>query len=115
MCMSNQQVSLWCVFVDAPGSLHTFPQNGSRMSQAFQDWVKHIKLRVHVCTCSFVKVGAMVFLCHDINDIFMEGAKMARYADPWVAANRAVCGFHAVLVCIAHLLLPSVRHPLSLL
>ncbi len=30
---------------------------------------------------SFVKVGAMVFLCHDINDIFMEGAKMARYAD----------------------------------
>ena len=31
--------------------------------------------------CSFVKVGAMVFLCHDINDIFMEGAKMARYAD----------------------------------
>ncbi|CAL5229488.1 g12821 [Coccomyxa viridis] len=30
---------------------------------------------------NFVKVGAMVFLCHDINDIFMEGAKMARYAD----------------------------------
>ena len=23
----------------------------------------------------------MVFLCHDLNDIFMEGAKMARYAD----------------------------------
>ncbi len=23
----------------------------------------------------------MVFLCHDINDIFMEGAKMARYAE----------------------------------
>ncbi|CAL8465112.1 g4647 [Coccomyxa elongata] len=30
---------------------------------------------------NFVKVGAMVFLCHDINDIFMEGAKMARYAE----------------------------------
>jgi hypothetical protein len=30
---------------------------------------------------SFVKVGAMVFLCHDINDIFMEAAKMARYAE----------------------------------
>jgi ceramide synthetase len=28
-----------------------------------------------------VKVGAMVFLCHDINDVFMEGAKMARYAE----------------------------------
>lgn len=23
----------------------------------------------------------MVFLCHDVNDIFMEGAKMARYAE----------------------------------
>ena len=34
-----------------------------------------------LCPCSFVKVGAMVFLCHDINDIFMEGAKMARYAE----------------------------------
>jgi hypothetical protein len=40
-----------------------------------------MKLIGHICTCSFVKVGAMVFLCHDINDIFMEGAKMARYAD----------------------------------
>ena len=23
----------------------------------------------------------MVFLCHDINDIFLEGAKMARYTE----------------------------------
>lgn len=28
-----------------------------------------------------MKVGAMVFLCHDINDVFMEAAKMARYAE----------------------------------
>ena len=26
-----------------------------------------------------MKVGCMVFLVHDINDIFMEAAKMARY------------------------------------
>ena len=68
-------------FFDTSGSLHTFPRSGSSMSQAFQDEVICIKLRVYVCACSFVKVGAMVFLCHDINDIFMEGAKMARYAD----------------------------------
>ena len=41
------------------------------------------QLQLRACTlcCSFVKVGAMVFLCHDVNDIFMEGAKMARYAE----------------------------------
>jgi hypothetical protein len=33
----------------------------------------------HLC-CSFMKVGCMVFLVHDINDIFMEAAKLARYA-----------------------------------
>lgn len=27
-----------------------------------------------------MKVGCVVFLVHDINDIFMEAAKMARYA-----------------------------------
>lgn len=31
--------------------------------------------------CSFMKVGTMVFLCHDINDVFMECAKMAKYTD----------------------------------
>ena len=36
---------------------------------------------------SFVKIGAMVFLCHDINDIFLEAAKMARYAQQKTAAN----------------------------
>lgn len=36
---------------------------------------------VGVCAvCSILKVGCMVFLVHDINDIFMEAAKMARYA-----------------------------------
>ena len=30
--------------------------------------------------CSFMKVGCAVFLVHDVNDIFMEAAKMARYA-----------------------------------
>ena len=41
------------------------------------DW----QLSACLLCCSFVKVGAMVFLCHDVNDIFMEGAKMARYAE----------------------------------
>ena len=36
---------------------------------------------------SFVKIGAMVFLCHDINDIFLEAAKMARYAQQKTAPN----------------------------
>lgn len=30
--------------------------------------------------CSFMKIGTMVFLCHDINDVFMEFAKMSKYA-----------------------------------
>ena len=40
-----------------------------------------LQVRACMLCCSFVKVGAMVFLCHDVNDIFMEGAKMARYAE----------------------------------
>jgi len=51
---------------------------------------------VHLCASvmgavlpgrSFVKVGSMVFLCHDINDIFLEAAKMARYAQQKHAPN----------------------------
>jgi hypothetical protein len=48
------------------------------------------------CGCSFVKVGAMVFLCHDINDIFLESAKMARYTEhrcPPEAAFHTGCPF----------------------
>lgn len=40
-----------------------------------------------VAARSFVKIGAMVFLCHDINDIFLEAAKMARYAQQKTAPN----------------------------
>ncbi len=29
---------------------------------------------------NFSRVGAMTFLCHDANDVFLEGAKLARYA-----------------------------------
>lgn len=35
---------------------------------------------IGVLPCSFMKVGCAVFLVHDVNDIFMEAAKMARYA-----------------------------------
>ena len=31
--------------------------------------------------CSFMKVGTMVFLCHDVNDVFMELAKMMGYIE----------------------------------
>ena len=34
-----------------------------------------------------MKVGTMVFLCHDINDVFMELAKMAKYTDAKTAPN----------------------------
>ena len=33
------------------------------------------------CACSFMKIGTMVFLCHDINDVFMEVAKMSKYSN----------------------------------
>lgn len=36
-------------------------------------------LIVYSYQLNFMKVGCMVFLVHDINDIFMEAAKMARY------------------------------------
>ena len=33
-----------------------------------------------------MKIGVMVFLCHDINDVFMETAKMSKYAKKeWLA------------------------------
>ena len=37
--------------------------------------------------CSFTKVGTMVFLLHDINDGFLESAKMANYADKLFLGN----------------------------
>ncbi|DBB03589.1 hypothetical protein WJX82_004993 [Trebouxia sp. C0006] len=37
-------------------------------------------LIVYSYQVNFMKVGCMVFLVHDINDIFMEAAKLARYA-----------------------------------
>ena len=55
-------------------------------SAQMTDWVRcrahrYVQLSACMLRRSFVKVGAMVFLCHDVNDIFMEGAKMARYAE----------------------------------
>lgn len=32
------------------------------------------------CLCSLTRVGVMVLVCHEANDIFMEAAKMLRYA-----------------------------------
>ena len=36
---------------------------------------------------SFMKIGVMVFLCHDVNDIFLEGTKAARYAKNELLTN----------------------------
>jgi len=36
---------------------------------------------------NFMKIGIMVFLCHDINDVFMETAKMTKYAKRETLAN----------------------------
>ena len=32
------------------------------------------------CVCSLLQVGSMIILCHEINDIFLEAAKMGRYS-----------------------------------
>ena len=41
---------------------------------------------------NFSRVGAMTFLCHDVNDVFLEGAKLARYArsEAWSTALFAI-------------------------
>ncbi len=40
-----------------------------------------------------MKVGTMVFLCHDVNDIFMELAKLSKYARREGLANCLFAGF----------------------
>lgn len=52
---------------------------------------------------SFVKVGAMVFLCHDINDIFLEACKMARYAEHRCARQPSRHGGVVHLHCVCWL------------
>ena len=43
--------------------------------------------------CSFTKVGTMVFLLHDINDGFMEAAKMANYSEHMRVSNTLLVCF----------------------
>jgi sphingoid base N-palmitoyltransferase len=42
--------------------------------------VATIGLVLYSWQVNFSRVGAMTFLCHDANDVFLEGAKLARYA-----------------------------------
>lgn len=35
----------------------------------------------HDLACSLTRVGVMVLICHEMNDIFLEAAKMGRYAE----------------------------------
>ena len=44
-------------------------------------------------TPSFTRVGCLVFLCHDVNDIFLESAKLARYARRCVAPTALFVAF----------------------
>lgn len=44
-------------------------------------------------TPSFTRVGCLVFLCHDVNDIFLESAKLARYARRRVAPTALFVAF----------------------
>lgn len=44
-------------------------------------------------SCSFMRIGTMVFLCHDINDVFMEMAKLSKYARYENLANVLFAGF----------------------
>ena len=45
--------------------------------------------------CSFVRVGVAVFLCHDVNDVFLELAKLSRYARRPVAPTALFAAFAA--------------------
>ena len=40
-----------------------------------------------------MKIGTMVFLCHDVNDIFLESAKLARYAQRELTASAIFVAF----------------------
>ncbi|KAK9813659.1 hypothetical protein WJX73_002155 [Symbiochloris irregularis] len=51
---------------------------------------------------NFMKVGNMVFLCHDINDVFMESAKMAKYTDAKTAPN-VIFGFFTLTWVLSRL------------
>eukprot|EP00884_Botryococcus_braunii_P003814 jgi/Botrbrau1/13433/Bobra.0082s0037.1 len=55
--------------------------------ESFAHHIATVGLIVYSYQVNFVKVGVMVFLCHDVNDIFLEGAKLARYADRSIMSN----------------------------
>jgi hypothetical protein len=77
---------------------------GGRLAGAAQPAPRAVQITAPTCAadlspcslplCSLTRVGAMVLLCHEANDIFMELAKMARYADHQPAANAAFAGAH---------------------
>jgi len=52
-----------------------------------------IGLIVYSYEVNFMKIGTMVFLCHDINDIFMELAKLSKYARREGLANVLFASF----------------------
>lgn len=51
--------------------------------------------------CRLTKIGAVVFLLHDVNDIFMECAKMARYTGG-ASLPRPVLFQSTILIMMLH-------------
>jgi hypothetical protein len=53
------------------------------------------KIDLNCNCCSVLHIGVLVLACHELNDIFLEGAKMARYAraPEWVSTLLFVCKF----------------------
>ena len=65
--------------------LGLLPQAGKQASERASGQASQPEAREQApdpgCACSFMKVGTMVFLCHDVTDIFMETAKMFGYIE----------------------------------
>lgn len=64
--------------------LYIFANEKGRISCRRVPYWEHWSLEF---PCSFMKIGTMVFLCHDINDVFMEVAKLSKYAKREDVAN----------------------------
>lgn len=67
-------------YIQAIPSLMFWEHRRKDFWEQFGHHVVTLILIVYSYHLKILKVGCMVFLVHDINDIFMEAAKMARYA-----------------------------------
>jgi hypothetical protein len=56
--------------------------------------------------CNYVRIGALVLLCHDISDFFLEGAKLFKYAGYQLPADIGFGGFALTWFVFRLLILP---------